>query len=120
MRRETSAWVGRAAAALVLAGVLGYVPYHLYARSGLARSFELGRDLEQVRAANADLAAENAKLARQIDALNHDPEAVERVARRDLGWVKPGEVLFQIEAGPAADRGAATNLTAGVGGPRGW
>jgi cell division protein FtsB len=78
---------------------LGYIPYHVYARSGLARTLELRRDLVALRARNAQLAAENQRLAREAEALRSDPAALERVARNELGWVLPGEIV--VDLGPA-------------------
>jgi cell division protein FtsB len=100
MRRETRTWVGRAAAAIAVTVTLGYVPYHVYARSGLARTLVLRRDLKALRARNAQLAAENERLSREAEALRNDPRAVERVARAELGWVRPGELI--VDLGPRA------------------
>ncbi|HEY2899613.1 MAG TPA: septum formation initiator family protein [Polyangia bacterium] len=75
---------------------LGYIPYHVYARSGLARTLQLRRDLHGLRAHNADLRAENEKLAREADALRSDLGAIERVARAELGWVRPGEIIVDL------------------------
>jgi cell division protein FtsB len=82
---------------------LGYIPYHVYARSGLARTLVLRRDLKTLRARNAQLAAENDRLAREAEALRNDPDAVERVARAELGWVRPGEII--VDLGPAPGDG---------------
>lgn len=83
---------------------LGYIPYHLYARSGLARTIELGRDLRSLRARNALLTAENERLAREADGLRTDPAALERVARAELGWVRPGEIVVDLTPVPEASR----------------
>lgn len=96
MRRETKTWAGRLAAAAVVAFVLGYLPYFLYTRSGLGRTLALARDLKALRARNQQLAAENDRLAREAEALRNDPSAMERVARSDLGWVKPGEIVVDL------------------------
>jgi cell division protein FtsB len=104
MRRETRTWVGRATAAVVVMLALAYIPYHVYARSGLARTLELRRDLAALRARNAQLAAENDRLARDAEALRSDPEAIERVARAELGWVRPGEIIVDLAPAPAADK----------------
>jgi cell division protein FtsB len=96
MRRETKTWAGRLAAAAVVSFVLAYVPYHLYARSGLAKTIALGRELGVLRARNHELAAENERLAREAAALRDDPTAIERVARTDLGWVRPGEIVVDL------------------------
>lgn len=100
MRRETKTWVGRLVAAAVVAFVLAYVPYHLYARSGLAKTIALARDLATLRARNQELRAENDRLEREAEALRNDPAAIERVARSDLGWVRPGEIVVDLGASP--------------------
>src|SRR5262245_55290337 len=108
MRRETKTWVGRVAAAALVAAALAYIPYHVYARSGLARTIALRRDLAALRARNRALGAENDRLARQAEALRSDPAAIERVARAELGWVKPGEIVVELPAPRAQPaRGAA-------------
>ena len=104
MRRETRTWVGRASAAVVVMLALGYIPYHVYARSGLARTLVLRRDLKALRARNAQLAGENDRLARDAEALRSDPGAIERVARAELGWVRPGELIVDLTPRPGADK----------------
>ena len=96
MRRETKTWVGRILAAASVTFALGYIPYHVYARSGLARTLSLRRDLKGLKAHNADLRVENERLAREADGLRSDLAAIERVARADLGWVRPGEIVVDL------------------------
>jgi cell division protein FtsB len=50
----------------------------------------LERSLERARTENADLR----EMARR---LREDPSAIEEQARRELGLIKPGEVLFIIK-----------------------
>ncbi len=50
----------------------------------------LERSLERARAENADL-------REQARRLREDPNAVEEQARRELGLIKPGEVVFFIK-----------------------
>jgi cell division protein FtsB len=96
MRRETKTWVGRVAAAATVTFALGYIPYHVYARSGLARTLTLRRDLAALHARNRELRADNERLAREAEALRSDPAAIERVARAELGWVRPGEIVVDL------------------------
>lgn len=79
-----------------MAATFGYVPYHLYARSGFAKYRELKRDLEAARQRNARMRAENEHLAREVESLRTDPRALEHVARADMGWVRPGEILLDF------------------------
>ena len=41
------------------------------------------------------------QLKTSIDALRHDPRAVDRLARERLGYAKPGETVIRFEAAPA-------------------
>ena len=60
---------------------------------------------EQVSAAEAEkaqVAAQVAGLQQENDALNADiqegctPEKMQEIARRELGWVMPGEYVFEV------------------------
>lgn len=60
----------------------------------------LARLQEQVREARAqvaDLEGERKRLVVDIQSLRKDPLAVETVARRQLGMVRPGEIVVRWE-----------------------
>jgi cell division protein FtsB len=104
-RRRVWVWRGLAAGALAL--TFGYVPYHLYGQSGFGRYLRLCEDLRVARAQNARLRAENDRLARDAEAVTTDLRALERVARAELGWVLPGEVIIDLPDLPATKTPAA-------------
>jgi cell division protein FtsB len=89
-------WIFRAVAAASLALVFGYLPYLIYTHSGFAHYLRLRGDLRSIQAQNARLRSENERLQREIEALSSDPRALERVARAELGWVRAGEVIFDL------------------------
>lgn len=88
MARHTQLLLGAAALALVLAG-LSAADAH-----GLRRQHKLAQEIRLRADKNHQLAEENARLKREIHALDGDPRAVERAAREELGLVKDGEVVF--------------------------
>jgi cell division protein FtsB len=90
-------WIFRALAAVALALTFGYLPYRIYARSGFANYLRLRGDLRSIQAQNAKLRGEIDRLQREVEALGSDPRTLERVARAELGWVRPGEVIFDLE-----------------------
>jgi cell division protein FtsB len=59
------------------------------------------RDLDAMRAQVSTRRAENLALQRQIRRLQDDPAAIEELARRELGLIKPGEIVFTIREIPA-------------------
>jgi cell division protein FtsB len=96
--RPRTAWLVRASIALGLAFALGWGPYQIYGRSGLARLIKLRGELAALRDGNRILRGEAARLRAEVALHEEDPRAaVERAAREGLGLVKPGEVVFQIE-----------------------
>ena len=48
--------------------------------------------------------AENARLRQEADRLRNDPTALEELARKDLGLIKPGEKLFILRDALPADQ----------------
>src|ERR1700750_1007106 len=100
MRVWSSVWVRRLGIAALLALALGYVPYHLYGSSGLARYVRLKRERDTLHDANLRMHASNQRLRAELEALsdsegNLSRAAVERAARDELGLVKSGEVVYK-------------------------
>jgi len=68
---------------------------------GLLALRAASRDRDAMRARVAALRQENESLRRDIRRLQDDPSAIEERARRDLGLIKPGEIVFTIREVPA-------------------
>jgi cell division protein FtsB len=54
------------------------------------------REYDSAVASVARQRAENARLREEIRRLREDPAAIEEIARRELGLIKPGEKMFII------------------------
>src|SRR5689334_1984529 len=54
--------------------------------------------LQDVNSEVAKLEQQNEQLKKEIDQLRHDPATIERIAREQLGLVKPGEVVLKSSA----------------------
>jgi cell division protein FtsB len=87
-------WLTRLGLALVVAIAIGYVPGQLMRRDPRAEQLEV--QLEQAYADARDLAAQNAVLYREVNALRTDVGAIEDRARGDLGMVYPDEVVLRV------------------------
>jgi cell division protein FtsB len=72
------------------------VPLRILSEEGLPRYRKLRSQLERVSADNAELTRDIGRLSQEVDALRSDPEAVERIARDELGMIREDEVLFQF------------------------
>lgn len=58
--------------------------------------------LDQLNSQIETLSNDNVRLNKEIDLLKHDPATIERIAREELGLVKPGEVILKSPA-PSKD-----------------
>ena len=70
----------------------------LTAEGGFRRYARLKRDLHALEDRNARLAADNARLKREVQRVRTEPAAIERAARESLGLVRSGEVVFNLES----------------------
>ena len=75
----------------------------LVGEQGLFAMLKARRQAEELAATIARQRAENARLREEIGRLNDDPAAIEEVARRELGLIRPGEKVFIIKDLSPAD-----------------
>jgi len=64
---------------------------------GLLAMIQARQTYRALEGSLADVRAENTRLREQARRLREDPAAVEELARRELGLIKPGEKLFIIK-----------------------
>lgn len=81
-----------------LLAALGLTLVSMADADGFRRYYRLRGDLRALEEKNRALEQANTTLLREITLLRTDRRARERVAREELGYVKPGEVVFNLEA----------------------
>lgn len=86
--------------------VLGFVTIVLVidaiaGEKGLLTLLKARRDFTAVEQALQHSRRENAELREQARRLREDPTAIEELARRELGLIKPGEKLFIVRDVPS-------------------
>lgn len=91
-------WGVRCGLALAIAIAIGYVPGQVARRD--PRAARLEAQIEELTAEARTVAARNAALRREIDALRTDIGAIEDRARADLGMVYPDEIVLRLPQGP--------------------
>lgn len=64
---------------------------------GFRRYMRLSQDVQSLTERNRALEEQNAALLREVQALRSDPKALERAAREELGFIKPGELVLNLE-----------------------
>jgi cell division protein FtsB len=68
------------------------------AEGGFRRYLSLSAQVETLRVRNRQAADENARMLREVEALRNDAKAIERSAREELGFIRPGEVIVNLES----------------------
>jgi cell division protein FtsB len=69
---------------------------------GLLTMLRARHEYDDLSASVARQRAENARLRDEARRLKEDPAAIEEIARRELGLIKPGEKVFIIRDVPPA------------------
>lgn len=91
-------WSARFGLALIVAIAIGYLPGQVVRKD--PRTAKLHTQLDELDAETRELAARNAALIRDIEALRSDVGAIEDRARGDLGMVYPDEVVLRVKEAP--------------------
>jgi cell division protein FtsB len=69
----------------------------LVGEKGLLAIRKARQDYQALEAALVDARAENGRLREEARRLREDPAAIEEIARRELGLLRPGEKLFILK-----------------------
>ena len=69
---------------------------------GLLAMLRARHEYDRLAASLAGQRAENARLRDQARRLREDPSAIEEIARRELGLIRPGERVFILKDSPPA------------------
>jgi cell division protein FtsB len=87
----------------VVAGVFALlVGTAIFGDTGVLHLQRLRAELAALHRAVQVLEAENERLSRAIAALRTDPAALERIAREELGLVRPGERVLRFPPAPGS------------------
>jgi cell division protein FtsB len=84
--------------------VLVFVADGLVGERGLVAMLRARQEYDDLAVSIARQRAENARLREEARRLREDPSAIEEIARRELGLIKPGEKVFLLKdvASPSA------------------
>lgn len=82
---------------LIPAACLAFILFFtVFGERGLLRIYEMQQEKQRIERSVADLRVENQKLRLSIEALHSDRYQLERIARKELGLVRPNEVIYQF------------------------
>jgi len=64
---------------------------------GIINLLRIQKEVARIKEKNAKLEEENQKLREEVKRLQTDRRYIEEIARRELGMVKGGEIIYQFD-----------------------
>ena len=80
---------------LLLASVMIFFTF--FGDKGLLQVYRLRRELREIERVTMELRQENERLRAEIGNLRTNKKYIEELARRELGLVKKGEIVYQFD-----------------------
>jgi cell division protein FtsB len=81
---------------IVIAALLGLAVMSVFGDNGVLALRRLRGEVDTLVRDVRTLEAENERLSRAISELQEDPAVIERIAREELGLVRPGERVLRF------------------------
>ena len=82
---------------LILISLLIFGILTFFGEKGIFHLFRLQKELTRVKEKNFKLEEENQKLREGVKRLQSDKRYIEEIARKELGMVKEGEIIYQFD-----------------------
>ncbi len=83
---------------LILASflILGILTF--FGEKGILHLLRLQKEVTRIKGKNMKLEEENQKLKEEVKRLQGDKRYIEEIARKELGMVKEGEIIYQFDS----------------------
>ncbi len=75
--------------------ILGFLTF--FGEKGILHLFRLQKELKEIKERTAKIEEENQKLKEEVRRLQKEKRYIEEIARKELGMVKEGEIIYQFE-----------------------
>jgi cell division protein FtsB len=80
---------------LVLVLILGFFTF--FGDNGILHLLRLQKELNRMKERNTQIDEENRKLKEEVRRLQDEKRYIEEIARKELGMVKEGEIIYQFD-----------------------
>jgi cell division protein FtsB/cell division protein DivIC len=84
---------------LIFLIILGSLTF--FGEKGIYNLLRLRKEVARIKEKNSQLEGENQRLKEEIKRLQSDRRYIEEIARKELGMVKEGEIIYQFDPSPA-------------------
>jgi len=94
---------------LIFLLILGILTF--FGEKGILHLFRLQKEVARIKEKNVKLEEENQNLREEVKRLQSDKRYIEEIARKELGMVKEGEIIYQFDLRMTKNRIQKTNRT---------
>ena len=75
--------------------ILGLLTF--FGDKGILHLLRLQKELIRIKEMNVKIEEENRKLKEEVKRLKHEKRYIEEIARKELGMVREGEIIYQFD-----------------------
>lgn len=83
--------------------------FTFFGDKGIIHLLRLQKEWGRIKEANVKMEEENRKLREEVKRLQYEKRYIEEIARKELGMVKEGEVIYQFDSPENKDKNNSTN-----------
>jgi cell division protein FtsB len=83
---------------LILFLLLIFGFFTFFGDKGIFHLLRLQKELGRIKEMNTKVEGENQKLREEVRRLQHEKRYIEEIARKELGMVKEGEIIYQFDS----------------------
>jgi cell division protein FtsL len=91
---------------LILVPLLIFGTLTFFGEKGILHLLRLQKEVAQIKDRNIKLEEENQKLREEVKRLQRDKRYIEEIARKELGMVKEGEIIYQFDTPSMGEGGS--------------
>jgi cell division protein FtsB len=77
--------------------------FTFFGDKGILHLLRLQKELDRIKEVNVKIEDENRKLKEEVRRLHDEKRYIEEIARKELGLVKEGEIIYQFDL-PSKER----------------
>jgi cell division protein FtsB len=81
---------------ILFLALLALLVHDIFGAHGFMAMRRTQKEIQEIRQQIGKLNNDNKSLSSQVNSLKTDPNAVERIAREEMGLARPGEIIYKL------------------------
>ncbi len=93
---DVSAYLRKNTRQILCLALFALLVHDIFGTHGFIAMRRTQKEIDEIRDQIGKMNDENKSLTDQVNALKTDPQAIERIAREEMGLARPGELIFKL------------------------